>query len=609
MKMKRKNIAHAATAIFSILALTAFPPSCANTSTAPEGGPKDTIPPVLVAISPNYNGLNHPVSKKKSNVVFEFNEYVALNEPGKNIFLSPPQSKPPTAKIKGKKVVVSFQEPLDSNRSYSLSLGEAIKDNNEGNPFPPFTHSFSTGGTIDSLFVSGTVTDATTMLPMPGVTVLFHTDPSDSAIFKVRPKAAAKSDLWGYFTVRNLPADTVYRVFAIEDLNNNNLYDPDAERVAFLDTLVIPSSVMHYNTPELVARSMTDTAGCMSRPSQLSLSMFKEISTRQFLKARERPSRRHIFLKFGAPYPQIDCLSIQGIPDDKLIFEYNYFRDSITIWINEQGGVHDTLQLGLKYMKTDDTLHTLVPSREILRLAIPRPKYEKNERTGEMEAIVDTIAKYKVTANPENIDQDGIVIQFETPMIRTPFDSVTITAVNTRQQESLASYKVEIDTSDIKRYILRLDEPLAVGFEYTLKIPGRQFMDINGFYCDSLEQRFSLPKGEDLSSITLIMENVFENYIVELTDENKKKIFRKYSIDSAAVLPFPYLKAGKYSIRITEDKNGNGMIDTGVLLEKKQPEKVMLYKASTSLGNDAYILELPARTDLEQTIDLAEMFK
>ena len=51
------------------------------------------------------------------------------------------------------------------------------------------------------------------------------------------------------------------------------------------------------------------------------------------------------------------------------------------------------------------------------------------------------------------------------------------------------------------------------------------------------------------------------------------------------------------------------MIDTGVLLEKKQPEKVMLYKASTSLGNDAYILELPARTDLEQTIDLAEMFK
>ncbi len=216
-----------------------------------------------------YNTTGHPTDVKHSSISFEFDEYVVLNNPNSYIFLSPPQAKPPTAKIKGKKVVVSFDQPLDSNQTYSLSLGEAIKDNNEGNPFPPYTHSFSTGDHVDSLFVSGNIVEAATMLPMPNITVLFHTDASDSAIFKVRPRAAAKSDLWGYFTVRNLPADTVYRVYAIEDLNNNNLYDPDMERVAFLDTLVLPTSVMNPDMPELAITQMKDTAACLARPAQL----------------------------------------------------------------------------------------------------------------------------------------------------------------------------------------------------------------------------------------------------------------------------------------------------------------------------------------------------
>ena len=260
--MKHKHLLNAiiVTGIFTSLI---FSKSCANTSTPPEGGPKDTIPPVIVEVLPADMSINHPRDIRHSQVSFEFNEYVALNNPSSYIFLSPPQTKPPTAKIKGKKVVVSFAEPLDSSRTYSLSLGEAVKDNNEGNPFPPYTISFSTGGHIDSLFVSGNIVEASSMLPMPNVTVLFHTDPSDSAIFKVLPKAAAKSDAWGYFTVRNLQADTVYRVFAIEDLNNNNLYDPDQERVAFLDTLVLPSSIMRDSLPELMQISMLDTAATL----------------------------------------------------------------------------------------------------------------------------------------------------------------------------------------------------------------------------------------------------------------------------------------------------------------------------------------------------------
>ena len=605
--MRHKNLLNTVIVV-GIFASVIFSKSCANTSTPPEGGPKDTIPPVIVEVVPANNALNHPRDKRHSSVSFEFNEYVALNNPNSYLFLSPPQTKPPTAKIKGKRVVVSFEEPLDSNKTYSLSLGEAIKDNNEGNPFPPYTHSFSTGSHIDSLFVSGNIVEASTMLPMPNITVLFHTDPSDSAIFKVLPKAAAKSDLWGYFTVRNLPADTVYRVFAIEDLNNNCLYDPDQERVAFLDTLVLPSSVMSDSLPELLSFNMTDTAACLSRPAQLSLSMFKEVSQRQILRAKERVSRRQMYLKFSAPYPQIDSIIIDGIPDEKLIKEYNYYKDSIVIWINDQGPVADTLRMRLTYMKTDDSLNILVPQTDTIRMVRPKAKMVEN-RWGEMVEEVDTLAAYEVDATPENIDQNGIIITFESPMIVTPFDSITIMAKNTREQVSPAQFTVEQDTANIKKFTLRLAEKLTPGFEYTLRIPDSVFMDIDGIYCDSLVKKITLPQDESLSSLTVEASNVYEKYLVELVDEKRTKVFRSYLIDSTSVLDFPYLKAGKYSIRITEDKNGNGQVDTGSLLDKKQPEKVMMFRFNESMGNNAYILELPERTELIQTIDIGEMFK
>ena len=605
--MRHKNLLNTVIVV-GIFASVIFSKSCANTSTPPEGGPKDTIPPVIVEVVPANNALNHPRDKRHSSVSFEFNEYVALNNPNSYLFLSPPQTKPPTAKIKGKRVVVSFEEPLDSNKTYSLSLGEAIKDNNEGNPFPPYTHSFSTGSHIDSLFVSGNIVEASTMLPMPNITVLFHTDPSDSAIFKVLPKAAAKSDLWGYFTVRNLPADTVYRVFAIEDLNNNCLYDPDQERVAFLDTLVLPSSVMSDSLPELLSFNMTDTAACLSRPAQLSLSMFKEVSQRQILRAKERVSRRQMYLKFSAPYPQIDSIIIDGIPDEKLIKEYNYYKDSIVIWINDQGPVADTLRMRLTYMKTDDSLNILVPQTDTIRMVRPKAKMVEN-RWGEMVEEVDTLAAYEVDATPENIDQNGIIITFESPMIVTPFDSITIMAKNTREQVSPAQFTVEQDTANIKKFTLRLAEKLTPGFEYTLRIPDSVFMDIDGIYCDSLVKKITLPQDESQSSLTVEASNVHEKYLVELVDEKRTKVFRSYLIDSTSVLDFPYLKAGKYSIRITEDKNGNGQVDTGSLLDKKQPEKVMMFRFNESMGNNAYILELPERTELIQTIDIGEMFK
>ena len=310
----------------------------------------------------------------------------------------------------------------------------------------------------------------------------------------------------------------------------------------------------------------------------------------------------------GTIWGQWPLIIIDGIPDEKLIKEYNYYKDSIVIWINDQGPVADTLRMRLTYMKTDDSLNILVPQTDTIRMVRPKAKMVEN-RWGEMVEEVDTLAAYEVDATPENIDQNGIIITFESPMIVTPFDSITIMAKNTREQVSPAQFTVEQDTANIKKFTLRLAEKLTPGFEYTLRIPDSVFMDIDGIYCDSLVKKITLPQDESLSSLTVEASNVHEKYLVELVDEKRTKVFRSYQIDTVSVLEFPYLKAGKYSIRITEDKNGNGQVDTGSLLDKKQPEKVMMFRFNESMGNNAYILELPERTELIQTIDIGEMFK
>ena len=63
--------------------------------------------------------------------------------------------------------------------------------------------------------------------------------------------------------------------------------------------------------------------------------------------------------------------------------------------------------------------------------------------------------------------------------------------------------------------------------------------------------------------------------------------------------------AGKYSVRITEDLNRNGVVDTGNLLEHKQPEKVLFYK----LDDGKFIIDIPEMMEIEQKIDITEMFK
>src|SRR5574344_861314 len=195
-----------------------FSNSCANTTTPPSGGPKDTIPPVIRKVDPLEGATMVPV--KKTKITFTFNEYVVVKDPS-CIYLSPPLEKRPKYRIHNKSLIVTFESDLDSNRTYTLDLTGAVADNNEGNMFPGYTYVFSTGERIDSMMITGTVQDCNTLKPVKGATVMLYKDQADSAVFLQRPVASAKTDDWGFFCIRNIQ-DTVYRLYAVKDENGNN---------------------------------------------------------------------------------------------------------------------------------------------------------------------------------------------------------------------------------------------------------------------------------------------------------------------------------------------------------------------------------------------------
>ncbi len=584
-----------------VLGAMMFPSGCANTTTPPTGGPKDTIPPVLLKTAPLPGTVNVPTHKTQ--IKFTFDEYVVVKDPN-NIFLSPPLEKKPKYKMQGKTLVVSFESDLDSNTTYTLDITGAVADNNEGNFFEGFTLVFSTGAQIDSMCMTGLVQDCNTLKPIKGATVLLYKDHADSAVFLHRPNAAAKTDDWGFFSLRNIQ-DTVYRVYAVKDANNNNIYEPDQESIAFLDDPYRPKTVFNDSIYEFKKFNMKDTALCLARKNDVELNIFREKPSKQFIVKKERVGLRTAFLTFMAPGANIHSMKIKGLPAEKLISQINPQKDSLELWVNDQRKMPDTLFLQINYDKTD-TLGELVPTDETVKLALSKEMRAELQKSSQRNVKhEDTVAVFKSEADPTTIEQYGFRLEFKYPLIQEAWDSLTFWSVNPRQQEKKEKFKVSRDPDNLRIYTVMPTDKLMQGFDYHLKIPYRKFRDVNGFYNDSTELKVTLPNDEKLSSISMELSHVRKNrYIIDLLTEKRDKVIRSFIVEADQTVLFPYVKAGKYCVRITQDRNGNGLVDTGNVLEHRQPEKVRFFKIK-----DQFLIDIPERTEYVQQIDLEELFK
>lgn len=214
-------------AIFAAILIIAAFSSCAN-MIPPGGGPRDSLPPVLVSALPKDSAVN--VTTK--NITLVFDEYVqTLQNVQENLIISPVLKYPPIVDSKLRNVTIKIKDTLEPNTTYSFNFGDAIKDVNEGNTAKGINYVFSTGSTIDFNTYSGNVVIAESGKIDSTLIVILHKNMDDSAIVKERPRYYARLNAQGQFTFQNLPKGN----FAVYVLPNDftKKYDDSTKLFAF----------------------------------------------------------------------------------------------------------------------------------------------------------------------------------------------------------------------------------------------------------------------------------------------------------------------------------------------------------------------------------------
>ena len=228
-----KRITTTLSAAIVLLFGAALLTKCASTMT-PTGGPKDTIPPVIVFMDPDNFTTNidtlHPPK-----IYVEFNEYVQIKDQQKELYTSPAMKKKPSVVRRGRGIVVTIKDTLRPNTTYAINFGSSIQDNNESNPLHAMRYVFSTGDEIDSMYMSGYTADSYKADSVSKSFIYFFIADSvetpsewDSTMFKYKPHVIARAEKNGIFIAQNLkPVD--YRIYAFEDTNNNMEYEPSCK--------------------------------------------------------------------------------------------------------------------------------------------------------------------------------------------------------------------------------------------------------------------------------------------------------------------------------------------------------------------------------------------
>jgi hypothetical protein len=579
-----------------------FTGRCANVAQGPEGGPKDSIPPVLLTTIPEYLATN----QKPKRIKVVFNEYVQIKDASKNVTVSPPSLRRPKVHTRGKGIQVSFEDTLRSNTTYTIDFGEAISDLNEGIPFSAFRYVFSTGPVIDSMMLTGKVFDVFTREPLPKVVVCLYENYSDTAIYKTLPDVIARTDSWGYFTLQNVKP-VAYHMVAFDDKNNNYRYDTGAEMLAFEDSLVIPDKVVDYEKVLEIIEA-TDTVKLLARNYQWELCAFNENVGKQFLKEYTLTGARKLTLAFNQRHADVISFQVNGVDSSDFVKERNRFNDTLIYWITAPV-VPDTMQAEITYMRTD-SLDMLSPFSTKLKFQKPKKEEEeetkskdKDKKEGEGEKK-ETLTP-SITYAAENIMENGVTFGLNTlPTTVEPtlIQLRYIDDVNKQQKEETFTWV----TDSIKLRQFRLHAKWKLSSQYELLLLPGAFTDVYGLTNDSISKKITTDDPDKYSSIRVNMTGIdsAQQVIVQLLDEKKTRVLRETIVTENKKLPFDYLKAGTYTLRLIDDRDKNGIWDPGDYKEKKQFEPVEFY-ALPEGGEKITLLE---NTEINQDIDVKQVF-
>lgn len=605
-----------------LLFLSSLMVRCANTTT-PQGGPRDTLPPVLMVATPE----NFSTEFATKRVFVEFNEYVQLKDQHKEFFTSPRMKSKPTLSIRGRGVMIDIKDTLLEDQTYVLNFGAALRDNNEGNPLHSFSYVFSTGSSIDSLWMSGYTADAEKSDSISKSYIYFYRADSlaadtavrtadyDSTLLRRSPDAIARAETNGIFLARHLkPID--YRIYAFQDKNDNQMYDPGTDYVGFVDSTFNPIEM-----PEFAIWYDSLRRYWTGEP-QLYMRMFMDGTfKRQMLTEAQRPKSNQAVLRFGAPRPQIDSIVFDSIAAEQVIWEFQTEgRDTMSLWFNvapEQ--LPDTIRGRIVYMK-HDTTNTLNITTEPLALAWRKIETKEEEQRRKKEERERERAEaageeyepepeknpftYRFTSSGDINPERGLEFEFDYPLVGLDTAAISLVETISEQQSREVPITLTRDTTNMRRW--RLMTKWGDGAKYKLKIPMGVFTDVAGYSNDSITKELTTMAAENFAKVIVDLrgKNDSATYILQLMPAEGKKMIDEIRNARTGVYTFNYVPEGEVRLRIVEDVNGNGHWDSGNLVESRQPERVEIYRNE----RDEEVIATKMNWDVEIMVDMNRMF-
>lgn len=538
---------------------------------SPTGGPKDTLAPVILKSTPAQ--FSRSVAGNEFEITFD--EYVTLKDLQKTFFVTPPMEELPEVREKGKKIEIVVEKGLQPNTTYSFNFGNAIVDNNEGNPLVNYSLTFSTGSNLDTLKLNGAVYDAATMLPVAGAYVFFYDNDSVQVPLKYKPSIIAKTDKEGIFIANTLKSKQ-YKVIAIDDANRNYLFDPGTDKIAFDRKLFGPVNISAR--PDTISDSLWRS----QLPPQVKLKMFSETKTRQYITGKTRPEKYKFQLFFNSPNPDIKKIEFDGITINDFFVEKDAEGDTITYWLKDATRkIADTLLANYTYMKSDST-GKLVETLEKVSWELPLSKSDraikKDKKKDEEKAAPKAqyvVPQFNMPDGTVNED-GGLFMQVNAPLTRIDTTKFTLYRIDDNDKKVKEPFSMKIDPVSLLSY--SINSKWVEDSRYQLVVDSNAVGNILKQVNDSIMFAFNTSNTSKFGTFILDIKNVNENLIVQVLDK-KYKLIRQKTVSKNGVIRFPYIKADSYIIRIIEDMNKNGKWDTGNYLEQLSPERVTyLYK-------------------------------
>lgn len=566
--------------------------SCAKMG-QPDGGWYDETPPVIVRTTPQDKGVN--VKQKKISIYFD--EYIKVDNPTEKVVISPPQIEQAEIAASGKKIVVELKDTLKPNTTYTVDFSDAITDNNENNPLGNYTYTFSTGDHIDTMEVAGYVLDAQNLEPIKGILVGLYSNLSDTIFTKEPMLRVSRTDSRGKFVIKGV-AHGDYRIYALQDADNNYIFNQKSEQIAFTHDIITPSSMPDIRQDtiwrdSLRIDSIVRVGYTHFLPDDIVLRAFTEVQTNRYLVKTERTEPDHftMFFSYGdSLLPQIRGLNFNE--QDAFIIEPTEKQDTITYWLRDTMLVNqDTLRMEVKYMATDtlgvlqlqtDTMDVLAKVPYEKRMKQQADEYEEwkkkqdkaKKRGKEYETEMPKKAlepKYNVASEPAP-DQNVIIT------VPTPLASADTSRIHLYSKHDTLWYRSPfvLRPKPGQHRTYELLGEWRPGIEYSLEVDTMAFTDIYGKTSAPKKQGFKV-KTEDAYATLLFDITGMADTTVVVQLLNSQDVMVKEVSTSNGRAEFFYIKPDTYYARMFIDTNKNGIWDTGDYAADRQVETTYYY--------------------------------